>query len=69
MNIRFNERIFEYFKVVHSMFCSDYKGLDNFGSEYRDSHFIDVYRKCITSLIRTENVNQNTAVRISEVLL
>ena len=36
------------------MFCSDYKGLDNFGSDYRGSHYIDVYRKC-TSLIGTEN--------------
>ena len=51
------------------MFCSDYKGLDNFGSDYRGSHFIDVYRECITSLIRTEILNKNTVLRISECLL
>ena len=51
------------------MFCSDYKGLDNFGSDYRDSHFIDVYRKCIIHSSEQKTLNQNTAVRISEGLL
>ena len=57
------------------MFCSDYKGLYNFGSEYRSSHLIDAYRKCITSLIGmnlfigTEILNQKTAVPFSEGLV
>ena len=50
------------------MFCSDYKGLDNFGSEYRDSHFIDVYRNVLLT-DPNRNLNQNSAVRNSEGLL